>query len=221
MKIVIATATELEIAPLLHYMDESGFKKNFFEYVIGEHSIFPLTTGIGSMKMAFGLATYPAIKEVNLVINVGLAGAFNADLSLGQVVEVTQDRIIDLGSEQQSGELLSVYDLNLENKDLFPFKDGWLINDKSKIDTGLKKVSSASANMVSGSKDTIATRQGIANVETMEGYGFAYACKCLDVNYIQIRGISNYVEPRNRDNWKIHEAVEASNAAVLQLIKSL
>ena len=220
MKIIIATATELEIAPLLHHLDEGGHKKNFFEYIINEHSIFPVTTGIGSTKMAFGLATYPSIKEISLVINVGLAGSFKEEISPGQVVEVYKDCLADLGSEEQDGSITSVYQLNLENKDQFPFSDGWLINDKSKISTGLNKVSSLSVNMVSGSKSTIDKRTGLADLETMEGFGLAYACKCLDIPYIQIRGVSNYVEPRNRANWKIHEAVEASNAVLLKLLQS-
>lgn len=221
MKILLVSATELEIVPLLQHMDASGYKKNFLEYVVGQHAVFPLTTGIGSMKMAFGLATYPSIKEINLVINVGLAGSYDSNLELGSVVEVYKDCVGDLGSEEQDGSLTTMYQLGLENKDQFPFEDGWLINKKSSIQTGLKKCSGISFNTVTGSKETLASRSGKADVETMEGYGFAYACKCLDIPYLQIRGISNYVEPRNRNNWKIHEAVEASNAMALQIIQKL
>ena len=221
MKILIVAATELEIAPFINHMNEMGMKKTFFEYTMNGHAIFPLTTGIGSTKTAYALATYPSIRQVDLIINVGLAGAYNRSIALGTVVEVYKDKVADLGAEEQDGSLLTVYDLKLEDPNQFPFSDSWLANEKSKIDTGLIKVSSQSANTVSGSSNTISKRDGIADLETMEGYGFAYACKCLDAKYLQIRAISNYVEPRNRANWLIHESVDNLSNTLISLIQKL
>ena len=221
MKILVVAATELEISPFLNSLQASGNKKSFFEYELNGHSIFPLTTGIGSTKTAFALATYPSIKNIDLAINIGLAGSYNRDLKLGGVFEVFKDKMIDLGAEDPEGKIISMYDLELEDANVFPFTYGWLVNDKSKFATNLPKVSANSVNTVSGCLSTVEKRSGTADLETMEGFGFAYACKCLDIQFLQIRGLSNFVEPRNKANWAIHEAVENSNQALLNLILNL
>jgi futalosine hydrolase len=42
----------------------------------------------------------------------------------------------------------------------------------------------------------------------MEGAAFFYAANLLDVPSIQLRAISNYIEPRDRSKWEIKLALE-------------
>jgi futalosine hydrolase len=42
----------------------------------------------------------------------------------------------------------------------------------------------------------------------MEGAAFMYACLIADVPFAEIRAVSNKVERRNREAWKLKEAVE-------------
>ena len=53
----------------------------------------------------------------------------------------------------------------------------------------------------------------------MEGAAFFQACMTEGVAFSEIRAISNYVEPRNRDNWKIAEAIENLNKTLIELFE--
>ena len=69
----------------------------------------------------------------------------------------------------------------------------------------LKKVRGATVNKVLGDENSISKFKNNFNVdiESMEGAAFMLACEEENVNYIQIRSISNYVERRNKENWDI------------------
>ena len=55
----------------------------------------------------------------------------------------------------------------------------------------------------------------------MEGADFAYVCMMMNVPHFQIRAISNYVEKRNRNAWKIEEALINLESVVLKLVEEL
>ena len=52
----------------------------------------------------------------------------------------------------------------------------------------------------------------------MEGAGFFYACKILDLACVQIRSISNHVIPRDKDKWKIQLAIDNLNISLTNYI---
>jgi futalosine hydrolase len=56
------------------------------------------------------------------------------------------------------------------------------------------------------------------DVESMEGAAFAYACALSAVPYAQVRAISNLVERRNRDAWRMDLAVRNLNRAALRIL---
>ena len=54
--------------------------------------------------------------------------------------------------------------------------------------------------------------------ESMEGAAAAQVCALHDILFLEVRGISNLVEDRNRESWKIREAAEAAQLVVRQLL---
>ena len=58
-------------------------------------------------------------------------------------------------------------------------------------------------------------------LESMEGAAVFYACRQAGVACLQIRSVSNYVEKRNRDAWKIGLAVKNLNTFAESLLRSL
>jgi futalosine hydrolase len=46
-------------------------------------------------------------------------------------------------------------------------------------------------------------------VESMEGAAVFYVCRMENTNCLQVKAVSNLVEKRRRDKWKIREAVDA------------
>ena len=56
-------------------------------------------------------------------------------------------------------------------------------------------------------------------VETMEGAAFFQACLTEGVDFSEIRAISNYVEPRNREAWMMKEAIENLNNYIIEMFE--
>ncbi len=223
MKILIVAATTFEIAPFLKYLEKEADKATFFDFQLKGHIIYPLVTGVGALNTAFGLARYKGLEEIDVVINAGVAGSYDSSLPNGEVIEVITDRFADLGVEEADGSFTDVYDLGLVKNDQFPYKKGWIRNTKNKYKTGLPTVVGLTVNKVHGTATSIAQikEKYDADVETMEGAGFLYACRMADVNCNQIRAISNLVEPRNKDNWEIERAIDNLNEALINFVNQL
>jgi futalosine hydrolase len=218
MKILVVSATVFEIAPLLEYLEDKCKKISFAEYQSEKHSIFPLVTGVGSVYTALGLSRYAGIKDMDVAINVGIAGSFDPSLPLGTVVEIIEDRFGDLGVEEADGSFTDVHELDLIGKDYFPFQNGWLKNERPKIDFALPQKKGITVNKVHGSQasiDKIKAKYN-ADTESMEGAAFMMSCLTMDVKFHQIRAISNHVEPRNKDNWQINVAIDNLNEAIIK-----
>ena len=87
----------------------------------------------------------------------------------------------------------------------------------------LREVSGITVNTVHGNEKSIS---GIIerlnpDIETMEGAAFFYVCEKEKQPCIQLRGISNYVEKRNREAWNIPLALKNLTATVKELIHEL
>jgi len=224
MKLLIVTATSIELTPLISFLEKNAVKKSFFEYEYKGNCIFPLVTGVGAMQTAFGLSRFHEIKEIDLAINIGICGSYNRDISLGTVLNITKDRFGDLGVEEADGSFTDVYEMELVQKNKFPYADGWILNDlKEKYNPSLQTVSGITVNKVNGTKNSVdlISQKYNPDTESMEGAAFLYACKTMDVDCIQLRSVSNYVEPRNRANWQIHLALENLNTAIVSYLDNL
>ncbi|MBI5204745.1 MAG: futalosine hydrolase [Nitrospirae bacterium] len=57
--------------------------------------------------------------------------------------------------------------------------------------------------------------------ENMEGAAIAHVCAMYGIPMLEVRGISNIVEDRDRDNWDIKTASENCQKAVLEILKRL
>ena len=210
LKILITAPTAFELAPIMSLL-ESDFKKlSFYEFGKDQLSVFPMVTGVGMPFTAYALGKYNNISEMSFVVQIGLAGAFIKNLNLGQVVEIKEESFSDLGVEESDGSFTDIFSLGLQEKNRYPFTNGKIINDDPPFQSDLISVNGISLNRVHGTSESIEQtyRQFPADVETMEGAAFFYACKMQHVRFAQIRAISNYVEVRNRENWKIDHALD-------------
>lgn len=222
MKILIVSATPYEITPTLAHMEAKGTKQGMWDFVYADHTITPLVTGVGMMHTAFALARMPAISEVDLAINVGIAGALDRSLQIGAVVEVLKDRIADLGVEESDGAFTDVYEMGLAGEEDAVITDGW-ISHLPPVSTDLRKVTGLTVNTVTGTQASTQALLGKyeAEIETMEGAAFLYACKAMDVKCLALRGVSNYVEERNREAWDIDLAINNVNKSCINLLQTV
>lgn len=206
MKVLLVTATLDEAKLLLKRLEwrDTGKPLNYLG-----HSIDYLQTGIGMVTTAFSLGKILANQHYDLAINIGIAGAFDRSINLGEVVEVSSDKFSELGVED-GNTFSNLEEMGLVQRNEFPFVDSNIHASDLKLNLGFKKVSGITVNTVHGNKKSI---EGIVNrlnpeVESMEGAAFFYACKMSSLKCIQLRAISNYVEKRDKSKWEIDLAFD-------------
>lgn len=223
MQILLVAATPFEIAPALTWL-ESNFspgKEGVFEK--NDLIVAPLITGPGPIATCWRLARAIAPGRPAFALNAGIAGAFDRDLDIGDVVNVTSERFGDLGAEEADGNFSDLFDLGLANADSPPFQKGKLHNPSAGQATFLPEVQGLTVSKVHGWKpsiETIRKKYPDARVESMEGAAFFYACLLTGIPFLEIRSISNYVEPRNREGWNLPLAIENLNKILTEMLDS-
>lgn len=216
-KFLIVAATKQEIQPILNYfnINVNGTEGIFVSDRQIDLSI--LITGVGMVNTAFYLGRY-SHNLYDYVINVGVCGAFNRTLKLGEVVNVTSDTLSEMGAEDDEA-FIKYADLNLGGKTIFQNQitvDYSLLNE-------LKTVSAITVNKIHGNEKSIKTITNLfsSDIESMEGASFFRCCSRLSENYFQIRAVSNYVEKRDKSKWNIPLAITNLNNFMIALIKDL
>jgi len=169
-----------------------------------------LITGVGMMNTTLNLANKLSDTIYDLVINMGIAGSFNSEIKIGDVVEVVEDIFSEIGFED--GDIFSEF-TNFEIKNTFVIEGR----------TNLKKVKGITVNTVHGNQNSIDEIVSRLNpdIESMEGASVFMVCNNFNVPCIQIRSISNKVEKRNTENWNLTLSIENLNSTVKQIISEL
>ena len=196
---------------------DGSLKTGFYPDVLGSGKSL-LVTGVGLTATAYQLGKILATTTFERAVNFGVAGSFDLSIPLGTTVEVIADEFADLGAENNE-DFISLFEMDLQREHDFPFSNGKLVPMGEWKNIGnLRKVIGASVNTVHGSAHSIAKfkQRSSAQIETMEGAAFFYACKMASVDSLQIRAISNYVEPRNRENWQLEEAIKSLTSYLKQ-----
>lgn len=222
MKLLVVSATEFEIMPLLAYL-KSNFKnkeeRRFFSKDIDIHI---LVTGVGPIHTTFALATILAQHSFDLIVNLGIAGTFNRRLEIGQVFQVINDRFADVGVEEANGDFTDLFEMQLMDWNEMPYINGKLyaLSTENKF---LPQATAITVSKVHGTTKSIEkiSKKYPADLESMEGAAVFYACLQHKIDCLQIRSISNYVEPRNKDNWNIPLAIDNLNAVAVELIEAI
>jgi len=220
MKILIVSATQFEVAPTLDFLNKNAQKKGA-EFLLNKNSIQILVTGVGVPAVVYCLLKKFSKEDFDLVIQAGIAGTFSLNNSIGSVVEVVSDRFADIGVEEKNGNFTSVFEMELSNKNQFPYTNEWLENNTISEFMFLKKVIGVTVNKVSGTNTSIEKmrkKYPQAEIETMEGAAFHYVCLMEKKKFVHIRSISNLVEPRNKEKWNIKLAISQLNNVILKLI---
>ncbi|MEY3052804.1 MAG: hypothetical protein RLY31_2589 [Bacteroidota bacterium] len=223
MRLLLVFATETEAASVLPFLSDR------MERVVGrpllsfrreQVSMEVLVTGVGSPRTAFELGRYLATTPVDLAVNAGIAGSYRRDIAPGQVVHVISERFADLGVEERDGRFVDLFAAGIARADEPPFADGVLHNLDAANYGFLPVAHGLTVNRVHGSAESIASvRQRCpADVESMEGAAFFLSCLLSEVPFLEIRAVSNYVEPRNKTAWDIPGALHALGDVLGELL---
>jgi len=206
MKLLIAVATKEEIQPFL----ESSSSKT-------SPAVEILITGVGMVATAYALGKRLSEEAVDVLLNIGIGGAFSENTPLGSLFRISEDRLSELGAE--NGEyFLSSDDLDLGNSCFYE-----QINPLAHLETikRLQAVKGITVNQVHGNTASILKiKERISpDVESMEGAAVFYAAKKTGTPVVQIRGISNIIEQRNKNNWNISLAIRNLNNWLVQFVE--
>ena len=155
-----------------------------------------LVTGIGPVEAACALSSALARSSYDLVVNVGLAGAFDGGPAIGDGVVVAEDAI----------------EIGLESGAAIALPSGAELIGRAASDAalaaqlqakGFAAVRGVTVARVTASEATAGrlARDLQAQVETMEGFAALRAAARLGLRAIELRGISNRCGDRARSNW--------------------
>ena len=160
-------------------------------------------------------------KRPDLVIQIGIAGTFDTNIELGKVLLVKAEYLGDIGV-QETGVWKDIFDLNLMNLDSFPFKQKAIINPYLPMLNILKlqEVAAVTINEISTNLQRIEQLKAKYNpiIESMEGVALHYVCTDLQVPFLQIRSVSNYIGERDKNKWQMQEAISNLNKVLIDLI---
>ena len=214
MQILLCAATELEIKPTI----------TFIRNKLWDENVDLLITGVGLTAATYTLTKYVSTYRPGLIIQAGVAGALNPDLSLGEVVLIQSEVIGDEGV-QENGTFHSLFDLGLADAQKGPFTNGRMINSHKELigKAGMRLVNSVTVNQISTSAAQVDYYREIlcADVESMEGAALHYVALAESLPFMQIRAVSNYIGERDKSKWVLKDAIAHLNDKLQSILIKL
>lgn len=230
MRILIVSATEAEIKPLLvHYKavhpDKLGLWRSPTSH---SHTIDFLVTGIGMINTAYSLGKQLQISSYDWAINLGIAGTYSEVHALASIVRVDTDILAEMGATTADGQFENLQRMGFPlhsygNKAIYnEIENPNDLQNWNRL-AQTPKVRGITVNTVTGNTERILWNRNnfTPDIESMEGGAFALACLRAGQPYVQYRSLSNFVEPRDRSRWKINEAVSALSTFIIQLLEKI
>lgn len=183
---VVLAATDIELA---------GCRNEF-------NGIEFISTGMGATNTAINTMKIISDKKPDILIQIGIAGAIDKTLSIGEAVFVIDDFQADLGAWREVSRTFE------------PFKTP---NISVTNFTPLRSVSSQSVNTACSP----ILPNDKTQIESMEGAAFfQVAAEYPQLKFVQIRAISNYINTP-REKWDIEKALKSLPLALKIVIDSL
>ena len=196
--ITVATAAEAQL--LRRHLDDTD------RGLLAGQPVALLETGIGPVSAASAAALFLARHDVLGVIVCGIGGAYpGSGLKPPDVVCAESETFGDLGVETQE-RFLDLEELGFGRSaftlDLFP------------TERRARFVTVATCTGTDERARSLEERTR-GDVESMEGAAVAQVASALGVPCGEVRGISNMVGKRDRASWRVEEAAEAAQRALL------
>ena len=218
MRVIITAATNGEWMPSFQKINPAyaGTNKRFS---VGFHE-----SGIGLLASSVSLMKMFVQETPSLIIQVGIAGCFDKKLPLGKVFAVKDDFAGDIGV-MENKVWKDLFDMKFDKPNDAPYEkkslpNPWL-SQYNLLKLPTKK--GVTVNTISTDKNKIDLYSGRykATLESMEGAALHYMGRDLNIPFIQIRAVSNYVGERNKAKWNMQEAIYNLNETLLQYLDAL
>lgn len=186
-------------------------------------------TGIGAVNAALATQAYLYLRQPDIILHVGIAGAYpQSGLEPGMVACASEMIFAGIGAEDGE-EFINLEGLgfplgNLDGQPYFNHIPAWVGSRDLAAQLGLSCGPFLTLETATGSAETLAKLQRRfphALAEDMEGAGVAHVAVQMDFPILELRGISNLVGPRDRSSWKIGPALVACKTALEQALPLL
>lgn len=214
MRILLCAATSFEIQPTIELAKQKHW----------QHQVANCITGVGLTAATYSIAKAIFAEKPDLIIQAGIAGCFDENLPLGKTVVVETETLGDAGV-LENGNFKSLFDLNLIADNDMPWQKKQLPNLKTDliVHTGLLKVSGVSVNEITTNTERINYLKNNlgAVVESMEGSALHYVALQENTPFLQLRSLSNYVGERDKEKWKLAEAIQSLNTELQQILSKI
>lgn len=221
MQILLIAATPYEIAPTVAWLKEGFTAGPSGLFTKGDLQVLPLVSGVGMVATSWSLGSILYRNRPDLVLHAGIAGALDLNLQIGDVVFVGTERFGDLGVEEADGRFMDLFEMGMLGHLPDWCVDGVLQHPEADKTTFLPVKNGITVNKVHGSQasiDRIRQKYPHAQVESMEGAAVFYGCLLSGTPFMELRSISNYVEPRNREAWDLPLAIESLNRVLIDML---
>jgi len=171
-----------------------------------------LVGGVGPAASAAATSARLVGGGVDLVVCAGIGGGF-APVGVGELAVASSIVLADLGAETEDGFVpLPSLGFGRIAYEVAPSLAVALCDLTGGHMGTILTVSTVTG--TAATADALGSRFPDAVAEGMEGAGVAAAAVLHGVPFAEVRAISNRVGPRNREAWRIPQALEALGAAV-------
>jgi futalosine hydrolase len=239
-KITIVAATQGEIIPLLEHFEKTFIKNHDFRYTSNDsqltihNSRFThfqsddldvdiLITGIGILHSTYSLMNYLADHHPDAWIQIGIGGAYDKNLQIGEVYLIESEVLVDFGAQDSNGRIINQFDLGWMDPHQYPYVNEVLPCPFIPSELIMPVASGMTTMYSHGYADKIQKiEEGLhGQIESMEGAAFFYVSLMKKIPFLSLRSISNYVEPRDISKWEINKAIEKLKKETIKVLSRI
>jgi futalosine hydrolase len=172
--------------------------------------------GFGVVAAAARTAQLIAAHTPKQVLLVGIAGTYDeASLPVGQAACFSSVAVDGVGCGQ-GAEHIGAASMGFDQWPKQRIKDRIKLSIPKGIPMNELLVTGCAASASKEEAETRRQRFPAAAAEDMEGFGVAMACALTSTPLAIVRGISNRVGDRDKQNWQIQEALQAADELARQ-----
>lgn len=237
----LVSATEKEsraILKTLRRIKDKSLALPVYQGKIGKTNIIHIISGIGKTNAAHAATLLIEKFSPSAVVNFGIGGAYpSANLRVGDIAiadkEIYGDEGLWLKDGFHKADAIGIplfkkgrkkyfnefpLDKNLMQKAV---KFSGLVTRHSPLVTEVKSGTFVTVSTVTGTDKRARELEKRFNAicENMEGAAVAHVCAMYGIPMLEVKGISNIVEDRDRSKWDIKTAAENCQKTVFVLLK--
>lgn len=222
-RLLISCPTSAERQPIEDLLDEVAGRPDLRGMrTCGSWQIATHASGPGVPMVLLHLGRAVDQFRPDLLIHAGIAGVRKGAATIGEAVEIISDRYADIGAEDRDGSFLDMHYLGLWRNGDAPWSDGVFRQPSNWGMDGWRHLDAVTVHTIPGTAahiDHLAGRYPF-EVESMEGAAVFHLALHHDLPFLAVRGISNYLEPRNRESWDIPSALCAMAQATREFLRA-